>query len=208
MKTSIKIFIFLAFAFGYVVLNNLPYLPGPDNLYDFSNSAHDYIGMLGLLGLVAVPIGITWLVVRLVKVRKVAWWPVIFILSGILVLCNGRYIEPLFRDHARERSIREAGVLIRAIESYRNSEGFYPVELSQLIPEYIDSISVPSSMGSKEFVYRRTDETFEVEFYQNVIMNFNIEVVVYNPLDRQESRGGIPFLYETGHEHWKYCILD
>ena len=58
------------------------------------------------------------------------------------------------------------------------------------------------------FVYARDGEVYAIEFYQNVNLGFNYEIVMYNPLDKHKEKGKLPLLIETGHKNWKYLVYD
>jgi len=192
----IKALVVLFLAFGYIIMSNLPYIPGPEELYVISNRAHDIISLVDLLLLIGLPVGAIWVIVCLIKFHKIGWLPIIIFLSGFIVFCNKWYLEPQFRDHSRDRTIQEAAELLEKIESYRELQGYYPDSLKQLVHGSVNIMPTPSSMGIKEYTYKRVDDVF------------NYEIIIYNPLGTQKGRGEMPKLYDTGYKNWKYCNFD
>ncbi len=56
----------------------------------------------------------------------------------------------------RKAPISNAKIIIQALDAYRNSTGEYPVELDQLIPDYLESIPDPQ-WGTNEWEYNRAN---------------------------------------------------
>ena len=174
----------IAFSFAtlLVIGASIPFLSGPSSLYGFSNGLYNFASMLSISSLISMPIGLVLIVKAMIRKSKSLWLPIMLLICPYFAIKGFNYVADNFRHHARSRSIQEAAVIITSIEAYHNSTGNFPDSLNKLIPIHIRTIPKPSSMGSLEFSYKRVGETYELEFYQNVIMNFNIEVVMYNPL--------------------------
>ena len=105
-------------------------------------------------------------------------------------------------------AINNADKLITAIETFQKKNGYYPDSINQLVPEHIKSIPKPGVMGISRYYYEKTKDNFNLTFYQNVIIGFNSEVVVYDPTDKHKAEGKLTTLYETGKDNWKYYIYD
>lgn len=114
----------------------------------------------------------------------------------------------LAREISRPMAINNADKLITAIETFQKKNGYYPDSINQLVPEHIKSIPKPGVMGISRYYYEKTKDNFNLTFYQNVIIGFNSEVVVYDPTDKHKAEGKLTTLYETGKENWKYYIYD
>lgn len=205
MKLS-KLSIFLTILTILIVigLNNLLYFPGSDSLYRISHYLYSAFNMLFI---VLVFISLIWLILNLL-LKWSKKLPALILVISILLLFISPYISDYFRNSARERTIDEASQLISAIDRFHAESGNYPDKLSFLIPDYINEIPSPSTIGIPRYHYAKKDSTFELKFYQNVIMSFNYEVVIYNPLGEHKGEGEMPQLYPTSKELWKYYIFD
>lgn len=204
----IKVLFIILSGILIIGLTNLLYLPGSDSLYSFSQLSYNIIGMISIIMIsIALPIGIVWALVYYVKKRNLEY-PLILIIVSIFSLINTVLLTKYFREFSREYTIEETEELISAIESYKISNTEYPENLKTLVPFYIDKIPNPKIIGIKQFTYSTKDSIYELEFVQNYILNFNFEVVIYNPMSAQKGYGEMPLLYETGIKNWKYFIYD
>lgn len=105
------------------------------------------------------------------------------------------------RDISRNLAISNASTLIEDIENQFHEQGAYPEQLMT---------AQPSSrvIGIPAYHYRKTDKAYTLSFNQNVILGFNYEVVVYDPLGAHKTEGELTTLYDTGRANWKYYIYD
>lgn len=195
----------LVLAVLYILATNLAYLPGPDDPGGVANRLHDLMLMLTVISVVSIPIGLIWMVVVYIRNIKMSWIPILLTFVPLVTVLSIGTLNPVFLNLSRNRSIEEATVLIAAVESFHDSNGHYPENLAQLVPSQLKEIPKPSSIGSREFYYKLAGQFYELEFRQNIMFDFDVEHVTYNPPGSPEVIG---FCYETGHENWKYCIPD
>jgi hypothetical protein len=193
-----------------VLLVLLPFLPGPSFLSVLTNPLFSGLQLLGLLGLLAAPIGIFWMLGQILK-RKHEKFKIVSILIWtipLILLTHSIWIADIVRDFSRNFAIKNAGNLITAIEAYKVDNNQYPNSLEDLSPNYLKRIPSPWIMGIPRYSYEKKDGNFNLAFSQNVIMGFNFEVVVYNPTEYHKAEGELTALYETGKDKWKYYIYD
>lgn len=193
-----------------VILTNLQFLPTIRelNLVRFSNLTFNGLTMLctllvlvGFLGL----IGLFWSLIRNKKLNKTA---LIVILLGLFGYLNATIIPQYMSGFAKNIVIKNANELIHSIDSYYNDNSVYPDSLEILIPMYLDNIPKPGVNGIGAYQYENLGNNYEIRFYQNDIMNFNFDVVIYNPKGEHKGDGEQPELIETGFKNWKYYWFD
>lgn len=63
-------------------------------------------------------------------------------------------------------------------------------------------------MGISRYNYEKKDTSYNLTFTQNVMIGFNFEVVVYDPVKRHKAEGELTTLYDTDKDKWKYYIYD
>jgi hypothetical protein len=112
------------------------------------------------------------------------------------------------RDCSRNIAINNAEKLITAIENYKDINERYPYDIIQLKPDFIKRIPKPGIMGISGFNYKNDNNSYVLTFTQNVLINFNFEVVVYDPTGNHKAEGELQTLYTTGKDKWKYYIYD
>ena len=190
-----------------VVLTNLPFIPGPSILYLPAQIFYSAGTLLSILGLLLVPIGIVWTVrefrksvePRLVKAFAILCWalPIISFVSMV-------WVSEQTREMSRNIAIANASTIVEQVDRYYMENGKYPDEMNDLV------MTVPSSniIGVPAYFYTRTDKAYTVSFTQNVLFNFNFEVVLYDPTNSQKAEGELDTLYNTGRKNWKYYIYD
>ncbi|SFT87787.1 hypothetical protein SAMN04489724_2504 [Algoriphagus locisalis] len=203
--TQRQLFILTGIFIGIVILTNLPFLPGPNFLNTPAQLFYNGGQLFGLVGLVLVPFGLVWTVRQFInpeskfKLAPILLWTVPF-----TVFLSTTYLSNLTRDFSRGFAITRANQLIEAIEKHKELNGQYPDSLS------IVGIEKPSTgiVGINGFHYQGDPDHYELTFSQNVILNFNFEIVTYDQTNSHSAKGEMKELHETGFEHWKYEIFD
>lgn len=193
-----------------VLLVLLPFLPGPSFLSALTNPLFSGLQLLGILGLLAAPIGIFWTLAQILK-RQQEKFKIVSILIWtipLILFTHSIWIADTARDFSRNFAINNAENLITAIETYKVDNNQYPNSLEDLSPNYLKKIPSPWIMGISGYNYEKIDDNFNLTFSQNVIMGFNFEVVVYNPIAIHKAEGELTALYETGKDKWKYYVYD
>ena len=94
--------------------------------------------------------------------------------------------------------------MIKEIENFKKENGYYPDSLANA------GIKTTSTgiIGIDDFHYKKTNNHYNLAFYQNVILGFNYEIVTYDRTNNHSAIGEMKELYDTGFEHWKYEIFD
>jgi hypothetical protein len=203
-----KIFLLIVMSLIIVCFTNLPFLPGPSSLFRFAHFVYNGSSLISIFIILLMPFGVVWLVVELIRKKTLKLVPMVSVLVSVFAFFNVVVFADLLRGFSRRHTIVEALPLIESIEKYRTQNGVYPDSLSELTPEYLTKIPEPSIIGINRFVYAKKDDVFELRFYQNVSLNFNVEVVIYNPKGEQKAYGEMPTLYSAGTGNWKYFIFD
>ena len=185
-----------------------PFLPGPSFLSKPTNIIFSLAQLGSLLGVLLVPIGLTWTFSRIkqgknIKILSVLLWTVpvvsfIFSIGGSV----------LARDISRKIAINNASSLITAIEDYKDMHEEYPANISELKPTFIKEIPKPGVMGIGRYGYKKKNESYNLMFSQNVTIGLNSEIVVYDPEQNHKAEGELETLYDTGEKNWKYYIYD
>jgi hypothetical protein len=194
---------------GLLVLS--PFLPGPSNR--LVNLFYNAGQILGILGLIAIPIGLILTLKELRRKRSDSNYQVeikaIFLLTLPLTLfLTSIYISGLVRDFSRDFAINRTEGLIKSIEKFSELKGRYPDSLADLTPEFIREIPSPFIMGIDNYHYKKQGDAFTISFQQNIILSFNFEVVTFDPTDNHKAEGELADIYDTGKSHWKYYVYD
>lgn len=196
-KNSILTFLILLIAI------NLPFLPGPNFLNGPAQLLFSAGQLLGLLGLLAVPIGLLWFLSARNKKTNL-FRPVIFTIIFSAPLVSLIFLTDSLRDFSRNMAIKNGNKLIRQIEKYHKMNGHYPKNINPSI------FTMPHSgiIGIEPYYYRKNKDNFELFFNQNVLLGFNFEIVTYNNKNEQKAQGELKTLYPTCDKNWKYEIFD
>ena len=201
--------LFMNLGVGLLVLS--PFLPGPPN--GLVNLFYNAGQILGLFGVIAIPIGLIWTIKELRRKRddnayQVDIKAIILLTLPLTLFMTSIYIAGLARNFSRDFTINRSGDLIQSIEKFKDNNGRYPDSLADLTPQFITEIPSPFIMGIDNYYYTRQGDTFTVSFHQNVILSFNFEVVIFDPTDNHKAEGELTDLYDTGKSHWKYYVYD
>ena len=190
-----------------IILVLSPFLPGPNSLSILTNLIYSLVQLGSIFGLLLIPFGLVW-TYKQIKNRDKNVFPILLWTVPLFTFIFSRWGAELAREISRPMAIKNADKLITAIETFQKKNGYYPDSINQLVPEHIKSIPKPGVMGISRYYYEKTKDNFNLTFYQNVIIGFNSEVVVYDPTDKHKAEGKLTTLYETGKENWKYYIYD
>lgn len=196
---------------GAGLLTISPFLPGPPNR--LVNLLFNAGQIFGLLGLIVIPIGLIWAVKEWRRKRndkkyQIDRKAIILLTLPLTLLLTSVYMSGPLRDFSRDFTIDRAEVLIQSIEKFKANKGQYPDSLADLTPEFINEIPLPFIMGINDYHFEKLGDTYNVSFTQNVILNFNYEVVTFDPTDNHKADGKLTDLYETGKSHWRYYVYD
>ena len=190
-----------------IILVLSPFLPGPNSLSILTNSIYSLAQLGSIFGLILIPFGLVW-TYKQMKNRDKNVFPILLWTVPLFTFIFSMWGAELAREISRPMAINNADKLITAIETFQKKNGYYPDSINQLVPEHIKSIPKPGVMGISRYYYEKTKDNFNLTFYQNVIIGFNSEVVVYDPTDKHKAEGKLTTLYETGKDNWKYYIYD
>lgn len=190
-----------------IILVLSPFLPGPNSLSILTNLIYSLAQLGSIFGLLLIPFGLVW-TYKQMKNRDKNVFPILLWTVPLFTFIFSMWGAELAREISRPMAIKNADKLITAIETFQKKNGYYPDSINQLVPEHIKSIPKPGVMGISRYYYEKTEDNFNLTFYQNVIIGFNSEVVVYDPTDKHKAEGKLTTLYETGKENWKYYIYD
>lgn len=190
-----------------IILVLSPFLPGPNSLSILTNLIYSLSQLGSIFGLLLIPFGLVW-TYKQMKNRDKNVFPILLWTVPLFTFIFSMWGAELAREISRPMAIKNADKLITAIETFQKKNGYYPDSINQLVPEHIKSIPKPGVMGISRYYYEKTEDNFNLTFYQNVIIGFNSEVVVYDPTDKHKAEGKLTTLYETGKEKWKYYIYD
>ena len=190
-----------------IILVLSPFLPGPNSLSILTNLIYSLSQLGSIFGLLLIPFGLVW-TYKQMKNRDKNVFPILLWTVPLFTFIFSMWGAELAREISRPMAINNADKLITAIETFQKKNGYYPDSINQLVPEHIKSIPKPGVMGISRYYYEKTKDNFNLTFYQNVIIGFNSEVVVYDPTDKHKAEGKLTTLYETGKENWKYYIYD
>lgn len=202
-------FLLMNLGAGLLVLS--PFLPGPPNglVKLFYNAGQ----ILGLFGVFAIPVGLIWTTKELKRKKNDKQYQVdskaiILLTLPLTLFLTAIFVAEPIRNFSRDFAINRTEQLIQSIEKFKANKGQYPNSLTDLIPQYINKIPSPFIMGIDKYHYQKHGDKFTVSFQQNVILNFNFEVVTFDPTDNHKADGKLVELYETGKSHWKYYVYD
>lgn len=187
-----------------VVLTNLPFLPGPKILNTPAQFLYNCGLLFGIISIPFIPFALFLTVKHFINQRGNFRYTYLLVLVVPLTLFSTFFISNHLRGFSRAFAIEKAESLIKEIDDFKNINGYYPGNLTNLQEK-----SYPSGIiGIGDFQYQNTGLGYEIIFTQNVIFNFNFEIVTYNKSDKHSIKGEAMELYETGYSHWKYEIFD
>ncbi len=159
-----------------------------------------FVGMIGIIG---VPFGIIWIVINKTKKQEL-FRPILFTILFLAPIISIVFLSNTFRNFSRNIAIKNGNKLVKQIEDYNKQNGYYP--------DYLDNATfdLPHSwiIGVKYYEYRKIENNFELAFNQNVLLNFNFEIVTYNNKNEQKAQGELKTLHTTSDKNWKYKIYD
>jgi len=144
--------------------------------------------------------------------------PYYFIIIPLIVLCIRITLLEKVKNNATDFVIKQSAQLIQDIESYKNTNGHYPISLLSTIEDYKPLIS-----GIPQFHYELKGNAYNIYFEQISNMLGTQEIVMYNKLDEHEMTVHnqdllrIPYnnilhghhkVVQMPNEHWKIFYFD
>jgi len=144
--------------------------------------------------------------------------PYYFIIIPLTVLCIRITLLEKVKNNATDFVIKQSAQLIQDIESYKNTNGHYPISLLSTIEDYKPLIS-----GIPQFHYELKGNAYNIYFEQISTMLGTEEIVMYNKLDEQEMTVHnqdllrIPYnnilhghhkVVQLPDQHWKIFYFD
>jgi hypothetical protein len=186
-----------------------PFLPGPSFLSGFAKFFYSTALVLSCFSILFLPFGL-WLIIVEMK-RKVDNREYSFRLSSFfafsisltLIICV--FLGYKIRNFSRNIAISQANKIVVALETYRDANNVYPNELINLQPKYLKTIPSSQIIGIPSFQYENLDSTYRLFFKQEVLFDYNYELVSYNP--HEDDNEEEEFL-KTGDKNWAYYIVD
>jgi len=158
-----------------------PFLPGPGFLSKLTNTIFSLAQISSVFGLLLMPVGL----LRTIKQRSQQDKKLLPLLLWTVPLCIiifSIWGAGFAREISRQIAMHNAQNLITAIEIFRTANDHYPENISQLQPSYIKNIPQPWIMGISGYTYEKKDDHFNLSFTQNVLLNFNFEVMIHDPM--------------------------
>ncbi len=208
LSSSIAAFLVLCIA--------LPYLPGRH--FDGALTISLLAQLVGVAGIVLVPLGAVWLAYRRRRDKVWSAAPLYFLLvPGVALLAQIALAAPL-TNRSRDLAVESSADMIRDIELFRARNGSYPVSLYAVWPDYL-----PGVVGIARYHYEPHGEGYNLAFEQPRLLldDFGVrEFVVFNPRDEQAmtshamwrlSQPGLRGWFaagDAGAPHWKYFLFD
>lgn len=211
IKLNSKLVVIINLVVGFLVVS--PYLPGP--YIPFANFIYIAGQMASLAGLITIPI----LFILLIDEWRWKWKskdphykinPRIILLLTVQInlFVSTIYFSNFARDFSRNYAINRTDGLIKSIEKFKEHNGHYPDSLTELNSKFVIDVPAPFIMGINKYYYNKVDTSYTLTFYQSILMNFNFEVVTFDPTDSHKAEGELEDIYETGKSHWKYYVYD
>jgi hypothetical protein len=150
---------------GLLVLS--PFLPGPS--LSWSNLIYSGGQVLGLLGVVVIPVGLFW-AIKEIKAKKndnqyqINRGAIILLTIPLTLFVTSMFISSVVRNFSRDFVMYRADRLIQSIDSFKQRKGRYPNALSDLTPEFIAEIPSPFVMGIDQYDYKNQGGSYSILF--------------------------------------------
>lgn len=151
----------------YIFFSNIDILELPEKmmLLDILGILISFVGgLLFFISIFALPILVYRLIRRIPPGRDYIW--AVFI--GLLFILDMSFVRIFILDISKDRMISKAQPLITAINQYGSDYNRYPENLSELIPEYINTIPKPTSKDWLDYRYKNYDSTYCLSFSQRI----------------------------------------
>lgn len=137
----------------------------------------------------------------------------------IVMIFRFAFIKPA-TEFSRNYAIKNSEGLIRDIEAYHTTHGFYPLSLNSVNKDY-----EPTVMGIRQYVYEPFGKAYNLYFEQFTYQLDVKEVVMYNKLDEHAIasheldileysgkqlalRRGDRRRFDLSQKHWKVIWMD
>jgi hypothetical protein len=75
------------------------------------------------------------------------------IASLILLGCNGKF----------DRTQASANLIIEALQSYKEDNGFYPDKLQDITPLYLEKLP-KSNYSNRDFIYEKSEDSYQLVY--------------------------------------------
>lgn len=152
------------------------------------NTGYLPIGIIIVLSILILSL-IIWGILRILKIKNVK----IFLTIGlicILVLISVFLISRINKTITNNR----ADLLIKKITEYKNLNGYYPKQLIDLTPNFLNKIPQPAFNFSENFIYEIVDcktDTSNLVFCENFILKY------FGPLEMEAK-------FSSKKKKWEY----
>lgn len=186
-----------------------PFLPGPSFLSGLAKIFYSTSLILSSISVLFLPFALWLIIVEIKKKAENSQYSFrmssffAFSISITLIICV--FLGYKIRNFSRNIAISQANKIVVALESFRNENNVYPKDLTNLQPKFLKSIPSSCIIGIPNFQYERLDSSYRLTFKQEVLFDYNYELVSYNPYDDDNEEE--EFL-KTGYKNWKYYIVD
>lgn len=186
-----------------------PFFPGPSYLSGLAKVFYSTALILSSFSVLFLPFGLWLIIVEIKKKVENSQYSFrmgsffAFSISMTLIICV--FLGYKIRSFSRIIAIGQANKIVVAIESYKKAYNAYPQGLINLQPKFLKTIPSSHIIGIPSFQYENLDSTYRLTFKQEVLFDFNYELVSYNPNEDENEEE--EFL-KTGYKHWTYYIVD
>lgn len=190
------------------------------------------VGILpGLLVLIFVGSGLTWLFLQVNRLRKndtakFRQLPVYLVVMPLISLLVFLFLMKPASNFSRNYAIERTEGLIAAIEDYKIKQGAYPASLQDVAKLYPGKVIEPNIMGIAGFKYEKLKNHYSLAFSQWLDWGSLEEIVLYDKSNMRNNfteydlcpmcdykcavcRSRTAFAsYNTNHPDWQYYHCD
>lgn len=194
------------------VMISSQFLPGPRGLVGLTTFTLCLFQFVGLFCIVVCPVSFILFLKRYQQREsndQVNYYkPLLNCTVSFTIFLFSFALSGVMAHIARGVAIRRAQPIISAIESYKKDKGSYPENITSITPRYLSKIPSPLIMGVSDFDYKNYGDRYTLHFVQNVLIWFNWEEVLYDPLDKHNLDDPYGDFVSTNYHHWKYYVYD
>lgn len=173
--------------------------------FSFSVKAYFILPALMVITVVAIYSWPKIKSLRQTSLKKLNPAPFFMLTLPLVILLAHAYLVVPISAYSRAYAIKKTEPLIRALENYKTKEGHYPEAITDLQPVYLPKIPRPGIMGSEQFWYEKTADTYSLSFQQH--LGATEEWVVYNNANQYHHKGYFAS-FETKVPKWRYYWFD
>lgn len=200
------VIIALCIWFGYTILANLQYLPGPNQLRNPASIAQ-FFSELFRFFIILSPLGIAMLMIEVFKRKKITMYSIAICLLTMSFSVNHYVVAPVFQFIAGEYTIRESEFLLHAIDRHKSDSGTYPDSLQHLVPKYIEDIREPLIIDVSRYYWGNRDSAFSLSFVIEVGL-LRYRHFVFRPDTISTSEYQKVTYHKTTKQEWMYYEYD